>query len=350
MKGTDKWKNRVVLIPAYEPDGKLTELVHALYAAGFGIVAVDDGSSSGCGKIFETIEQEALVLHHAQNRGKGAALKTGLARILEMTEPGTVVITADADGQHRPEDIRKIAEEANAHPDSLILGSRSFEGKVPLRSRLGNSITRGVFRLATGRKISDTQTGLRAFAAKDIPAMLDISGERYEYEMNVLMQLSRAGRPIREVPIRTVYLEGNASSHFDTITDSWRIYREIARFSASSLMSFLLDCGLFWILSGATGQIVLSNILARLVSAAFNYSLNRRMVFGNRSSIFSSLPAYAALAAVILAFNTALLSLLTGAGLGRLAAKILTEVLLFGLSWSVQHYLIFRKEENYERS
>jgi len=179
--------------------------------------------------------------------------------------------------------------------------------------------------------------------------MLEVRGSRYEYEMNVLMAWARQGRKIREITIRTIYLEGNESSHFDTVKDSWRIYREILMFSGSSLVSFLADYGLFALFYALFSSLALSaalvaaNILARILSATLNYTLNRRAVFRAGEKVSQSLPRYAALAVAILILNTLILRLLTALGLPALAAKILTELSLFVLSWTVQKRYVFRE-------
>jgi putative flippase GtrA len=189
-------------------------------------------------------------------------------------------------------------------------------------------MTRLVYRLSTGLKVYDTQTGLRAFHKDLLPRMLGIPGERYEYEMNVLLELAKARTPIIEEEIETIYLDNNSSSHFDTVWDSLRVYREILRFSASSLAGFLVDYAMYSALILATGSLRLSNIAARVVSASVNYTLNRKFVFRSRCGILSSALSYFLLAAAILACNTLVLEYLVGSlGIGRLFAKILTELL-----------------------
>lgn len=179
-----------------------------------------------------------------------------------------------------------MCAEACIHSDSLILGSRALADNVPLRSRFGNTVTRFVYRLASGVKVHDTQTGLRACSCRLLSWMLEVKGDRYEYEMNVLLECSKADIPIREVPIKTIYLDGNKSSHFDTVKDSIRIYKEILKFSASSLASFVIDYLLYSVMVlltagiGAEISLVISNVTARLVSATVNYNINRRYVFG----------------------------------------------------------------------
>ena len=251
-------------------------------------------------------------------------------------------MTADADGQHLPQDILLVCEKAESKIGSLILGSRIIGKNAPLRSRIGNGITRLIFCISTGTAIYDTQTGLRAFSNGLTDYMLSIEGERYEYEMNVLLNLRQYNISVEEVSIQTVYLDNNSSSHFNPIKDSFKIYREILKFSASSLLSFVIDYRLFCILMLLTGMTVLSNVLARIASASVNFSLNRNFVFGSRENILKSAVKYFLLAVVVLVFNTCILKLLILAGVQHMVAKIITETVMFFFSWTVQRLFIFR--------
>lgn len=335
---------RIVLIPAYQPEKEMPEVINELYARGLTVIAVNDGSGAGYDDIFGQIGNKATLLSHEINLGKGEAIKTGAKYIKENFEPPYIVITADADGQHRPEDILKVFDEAEQYPKSLVIGGRRFDGKVPLRSRFGNACTRLVYRLSTGYRIYDTQSGLRAFGDSLIDRMIGINGSRYEYEMNVLMELARSKTDIREVPIKTVYIDNNSSSHFKKFKDSFRIYKEILKFSASSLISFAVDYGLFCILSAVTEQEILSNIIARVFSSILNFTLNKKLVFESKENTAKSAVKYFILAAFILICNTAILKGLTYLGVNRYLAKIITEVVLFSLSFLIQKCFIFKKE------
>ena len=333
-----------VVIPAYQPQRELLELLSELAQFGFCAVVVNDGSSPECEEIFHEAALTAEVLEHPDNRGKGKALKTGLSYIRDHFEGGYTVVTADADGQHKIADICNVCEEAQSHPDSLILGSRRFDQNVPLRSKVGNTITRFVFRASSGVSLYDTQTGLRAFSDRLVDRMLMIDGSRYEYEMNVLMQLAREKTDIREVWIETVYLNGNESSHFDTVRDSYRIYKEILKFSFSSLTSFFLDYLLFCTLYAVTGTLVISNVLARIFSGTWNYMLNKKLVFCREGQTGRTAVQYITLACFLLLCNTVLLRELAALGMNRYLAKVLTELTLFLFSWSIQRRVIFREE------
>ena len=335
---------KIALIPAYEPDMKMVSLADTLHCQGYEVVIVNDGSESSYDGVFELAKRkDTTVISYQKNRGKGNALKTGLSYICMNYKEPYVVVTVDADGQHRPEDIDRVVSESMSEPDSLIIGGRRFEGRVPLRSRIGNTITRFVYRASSGTDVFDTQTGLRAFTDRLINVMIDIPGERYEYEMNVLMHFAGEELSIKEIPIETVYLDENSSSHFDTIRDSIRIYKEILKFSGVSFASFLVDYGLYSVFMSVTGVLTFSNIFARILSAVFNYTMNKKLVFKSNVSIKKSLTQYIALAVFILACNTAILGGLAYAGLNVFVGKIITEIIMFFVSYTIQHKFVFKK-------
>ncbi|MBQ3652317.1 MAG: glycosyltransferase family 2 protein, partial [Clostridia bacterium] len=170
----------MIVIPAYQPDEKLTGVVNTLISkTNFPIVIVDDGSRADCQPIFAALSDLPLVtvLHHEVNRGKGAAMKTAFQYIYDHCPDAEGVITVDADGQHLPDDVLRVAEAFRSHRDALVTGSRRFTGNVPFKSRTGNAITRFVFAISTGVKVYDTQTGLRAFSRDNIPRMLSLKGD-----------------------------------------------------------------------------------------------------------------------------------------------------------------------------
>lgn len=228
-------KKCIALIPAYEPAKSLLSLLYALNKSGFETVVVDDGSGASYAGIFRRACPLAKVISYKQNKGKGHALKTGLAYIRSHFKGPYVVVTLDADGQHKVSDVLKACLEAKKHPLSLVLGSRELKNNVPFKSRFGNTATRIAFFISTRQHIHDTQTGLRAFDSRLIPLMLKIKGARYEYEMNMLLECARKKIPIRQVTIQTIYINNNAGSHFNAIKDSWLIYKAIFKFTALSI-------------------------------------------------------------------------------------------------------------------
>ncbi len=225
--------NVTVIVPSLDPDEKLIAVVDGLIADGFNdILLVNDGSHEDHLWPFRQAAEhpEVTVLTHEVNKGKGRALKTAFAWCLENRPDIDGVVTVDGDNQHRPRDVRRCAQAMIDDPDRVWLGVRDFSLEhVPARSRFGNTLTRGIMKLACGVSVTDTQTGLRAIAAKNLPLMLRIEGERYEYETQMLLSLRSAKVGIGEVVIETVYIDENESSHFNPLKDSWKIYRIIFR-------------------------------------------------------------------------------------------------------------------------
>ncbi|WP_127534544.1 bifunctional glycosyltransferase family 2/GtrA family protein [Paenibacillus kobensis] len=335
-----------ILIPSYEPDERLLTLILQLQADNIGrpVVIVDDGSGADYRHLFEEAARLGCkVLTHERNFGKGRALKTGF-RYIQSAGRSDGVICADSDGQHLPEDIRRIADAVMQHPGHLILGSRQFTGQVPLRSRFGNSATRIAYAFTTGRRIHDTQTGLRGYSADMLDWLCAVPGERFEYEMNMLLHAKSDRLSLLEVPIETVYIERNQSSHFHPIADSLRVYKPILKFSCSSAASALLDYGLLLIIYYATGHLLLAVAVARIFSALFNFVMNRKLVFQQNSgqAALGSAAKYFALVLLILLLNYGFIDTLHGmAGLPLLAAKLLTEGLLFAFSYWAQRKFVY---------
>ena len=343
------------IIPAYEPDNKLIELVNDLLKSEIGnIIVIDDGSSENCKNIFDSIDNRAIILKHNKNLGKGAAIKTALRYIIDNNLETESVVTLDADGQHRPDDAKRLLKSSNENRGALILGVRNFTGDIPKRSMFGNTVTKYMFRLCSGKWVSDTQTGLRAFSRNMIPTMAEIEGERYEYEMNVLLLCAKDDNvDIIEVPIATIYHDSkNSCSHFRTIRDSIRIYGHLIAFAGSSALSFVVDYILFFPFVWMFGFIfpngtalVCGNIAARIVSSGFNYYINSTFIFKQKENRGKSILQYFTLACLILVLNTLILYCLNDIiGIPKALAKAITELLLFIISFTVQKAIIFKKK------
>lgn len=329
-----------VLIPAYEPGEALPALTRALMDEGVPVVVVNDGSATGL-ECFEQIRaQGAVVLEHGENLGKGRALKTGLAWMAEQGYEG--VVTADADGQHSLEDIRRVARALASGSRRLVLGIRDVS-RMPNRSRTGNCLTRTLFRLLYGIKLQDTQTGLRGIplTGENRSGLLSLTGERYEYEMEMLIEageLFPAG--IQELEIETIYLEdSDTSSHFRPLADGARIYsvlfRHFPRFFLSSILAFLVDYSLFNLLYYLLfHRSVPAAVLARVVSAGVNYTVNRKLVFGSSYHLLG----YVKICLVILLAGSGLMYLLVDClSLPAFLVKPLVDCGLYVLSFAAQN-------------
>ena len=337
----------VIVIPAYEPDENLVCLTRGLVEKGYCVVVTDDGSGESYRPVFEQIWENAIVLTHQKNMGKGQAIRTALRYIKDHIPEAQTIAVADADGQHDIADVEHVMAVASVNKDSLVLGARSFGADIPKASRVGNLITRKIFQLLSGIRVSDTQTGLRAFSGKLAELFLTVQGDRYEYEMNVLCFCVKKRIPILEIPVKTIYHDKeNSCSHFHKLRDSLRIYHQIIRFALSSGSSFMLDYILFGLLCFLFGEyrfgVLCSNVTARICSAVFNYQINARYVFHEQDNGRKTALSYFILALAILLCNNLVLTFYMKILLiGPMTAKIFTELTLFLVSFAVQNFWIF---------
>jgi len=251
--------------------------------------------------------------------------------------------------------------------DCVILGSRDFSlPDVPPKSRMGNRITSFVFRTGCGIRLQDTQTGLRAFPARVLPFLIGVQGERFEYETNMLLEMKRANIPFAEHPIETVYDDNNRGTHFRPFRDAVRIYGLILKYIASSLASFLLDIGLFYVVLRLLGpvmgemRILGATVIARLFSSFANFNMNKRLVFSSHGSYRRSLLRYYALCVVQMLLSAGLVQLFTTLSTLLFAGpnaypnntlitlitllKVLVDTLLFFCSFHIQRAWVFRED------
>jgi putative flippase GtrA len=337
----------VVLIPAYQPSPVLPEMVRELAASGEveAVVVVDDGSGPEYGPIFQAAAavEGATLLRHVVNLGKGAALKTGL-NAAACRFPGHVgVVTADADGQHKVSDILRTARALADNPARLVLGVRDFRGEVPLRSRIGNGVTRAVMRFVTGQSLSDTQTGLRGIPMSFVPDLMRTKPNGYDFELDMLLTWGGTRREIAEISIETVYIDQNRSSHFNPLLDSMRVYFVFLRFAAVSMITAGIDNTVFLLLHHSWPSVIGCQFASRAVAGVFNYSANKLEVFRSRTQNTVALPRYClsvvAQGLVSYFLFTNLSRLL---GIDVVIAKILVETALFFASFVVQREFVFR--------
>ncbi len=350
----------IVVIPAYEPDEKLLGVLEDFTEkTTYAIVVVNDGSSEACRPVFDAVRafDRVTLLEHEVNKGKGAAMKTAFRYIGEHFPKDESVMTVDADGQHLVSDAVRVAETLAAHPDALVIGSRKFTGNVPFKSRAGNAITRAVFHFCTGKRVYDTQTGLRAFSAFRIPEMQNLKGDRYEYEINQLIHCTKNHIEIVEEWIDTVYIEENKSSHFHAVKDSFRIYKVLLlgtsflRFVCSSFVCFLIDYAVYVgmlailnrFLTGTQMQILISEAVGRIVSSVCNYLLNKHIVFGAKKAKTSFLK-YTLLVVTLFGIQYGI-SLLGVALFGEASKWIIyipAQIISYPISYLLQRSVVFR--------
>ena len=228
------------LIPAYDPDIKLVELVDRLKERAFDIVIVNDGSAPEYAGIFDKCKEKAVVIGYETNSGKGYALKYGMTYILQNCPECTGFITADADGQHSVADICRIRSELEGGAE-FVISVRNLHRKAPINSRIGNGLSRFMFAIANARYLPDNQSGLRGFASKHIEWMLKVSGFKYDYELNILLVAEKQGIKLTRIPIETIYFDNNSGTHFRPIQDTLQIYRTYFRTNFFVVLSSFLE-------------------------------------------------------------------------------------------------------------
>lgn len=346
-----------IIIPSLNPDEKLMQVVKSLKNIGFkDIVIVNDGSDKEHMAPFEEAGKLAgcTVLTHEVNQGKGRALKTAFEYCIKNRSGIDGVVTVDGDNQHRAEDILACARKMQEKGNSVILGARDFHRKdVPFKSRFGNNMTGFVFRFACGMKISDTQTGLRAIPYGYLPQLCEVAGERFEYETNMLLTFKRLNIPYEEVPIQTVYIDENATTHFHPVRDSFKIYGIILKFIFGSVSSCLIDLGLFAMLkvltSGFSGRvsIFISTAAARLISSFYNYNFNRKAVFESRDKASGTIVKYYVLCGIQMMVSYGLVCavnyVFTLGNFMTVVSKAIVDTMLFVISFQIQRAWVFKK-------
>lgn len=350
----------VILIPALDPPFSFKSYLEELIEAGFEkIIVVDDGSSDK--RMFQEIESysQIIVLTHEHNFGKGKALRTGLQYYKEHFDYQCYygIVTADSDGQHLCGDVIKVAQYLEESSENLILGVRDFDqNNVPFKSRFGNKVTSLIFRLVLGISVSDTQTGLRGIPNNMIDMCLSIGGDRFEYETAMLIEAAHEHK-IQEETIHTVYYEENKGTHFHPIKDSIKIYKLLFQTFLSyvlvALSSFLIDITLFAfcskvVLTDLTERIIVSTIIARILSGTYNYLMNRNIVFASKQSYSSTAVQYLMLCIIQMFCSAFLLKMATVVlHLDEVIMKVIIDTILFFVSYAIQKCFIFKKRNEY---
>ncbi len=356
-------KKITVVVPAYKPDEKLLAMLADLVQDGFDdIIVVNDGSGAEFESVFEEVKKipECTLLIHEVNKGKGAAMKTAFAWFLENRPEHECVITADADGQHLSKDIAAVSETA-VTTEKVVFGVRDFSHPSVLpRSRFGNRATCLMFRLFFGMKLKDTQTGLRAFPKKYLADMMLAKGDRYEYETNVIFMMNKKNIPLEQVPIETVYIDDNKSSHFRPIVDSIKIYGLILKYLLSSVASALIDEGAFFLFKNFAFLAVIplpltftAAILARVISSLVNFAINAKVVFGEKASL-SAMVKYYILAVAQISVSAACVFgleklLHVEAPILSTLIKTVVDVILFFFSFRIQHKWVYNEKGKKEK-
>lgn len=344
-------RNVIGIIPAYKPDFKLEDTLRDVIAQDFlaHVVVIDDGSGEDYGELFDRIEKldRVTVLHLGVNSGTGEAIKFGLQDCIYRFPDTAGFVTFDADGQHHPDDIRKVVEAFRENPDKLIIGVRDFHNPaphIPLRSRIGNRITEIVFHIFTGIHLTDTQSGLRCYPTVIAEKYIQIARSRYDFHLEALLTAADMTDYL-QVPIQTIYEDNNSRSHFNPLLDSIRIYTVFLRFIASSLVCSVVDYLLFAGMFLFTGHVLRSLVFSRCICIVLNFFLNKKKVFRDNGKVLKQICCFVLLAAVLLTCSYFGITMLKKRfGMNPMLSKIIVELILFFTSFMVQRLIVFSRK------
>jgi len=342
-----------LIIPIYKPTEKtllfLKEIVPTAFCR---IFVIDDGSGGKYVGIFEKIRKLAnfTVISYPKNLGKGHALKTAFVDIRDHHPEIQGVVTADSDGQHAYTDILTIRDALIADPTFLILGVRSFKGKnVPFPNKIGNHFSASYFFLATGIRLKDTQTGLRGIPSLLFPAVIATAGERYEFEMNFLLDSAKETK-IKQIPIQTIY-EKNKGSHFRPIRDSIRIYQASLLYCLVALASWTIDEGLFTLFvalgpSDTLYKVLWAVIAARLISGIFNFTMEYLVIFKSKGLFPQKFLRYVIVFFINMGLTFGLTYAFSGLPANLTLIKICVDFVLFSINFFVARSFVFAKKSH----
>ena len=346
-----------LIVPAYKPADAMLEMLRGYMEEMDCVpVVINDGSGAEYDALFARLPEGCVLINHDRNQGKGMAIKTGMRHVLERLPECDVIGTADADGQFRRQDVRRVCEAARQARGALVLGVRTFEGDVPILGRVANAATRLGLDFAAGVRLRDVLTGLRAFGRDLLEPFLGIQGERYEYEINVLLHAAQEGVSILQEPV-LVHLEGkSADVHFNPLRDTVKIYMRILLYMGTSLFAFCVDFVMLLVMKALTAglgeapSLMVSVAVARLISAALNFVGNKHLVYRSKGNLSREISKYAGSVAFILAANYVLLHALTiTLDLPLVPSKLLVETLLFFVNFKIQGKYVYRKKTDGRR-
>lgn len=346
----------MILIPAYEPDHTLIGVVDKLIellrqktqkepTTEIEITIINDGSKSEVSKLVfdELATRDISIINLESNLGKGGALKRGLE--YAQNSGKEFVVTADADGQHLPEDIVRVLKDGINKKNKVVMGGREFDANTPTRSRVGNLITKKIFHWMHSDKIDDTQTGLRFIPSSFFDQLIDLPMNKYDFELAALILFAKADA-LSEIKIQTIYEPGNPSSHFRKMRDSAKIYFVLFRGALTSCFVSALDYLTFMFTSLIFESTLLSVSAARIVSAILYFYLARDFVFKSKTNRTNQVARFLALIVV----NTIVVSYLidvasNGLGWPKITLYIALTAPIFFLNFYIQKKFIFNDKD-----
>ena len=209
-----------LIIPLYNHEEKVADVVLGVLKLGWPVFVVDDGSTDSSYERIKAIDGIAI-LRHRENEGKGAAIRTGFAAAAQVAD---WAVTIDADGQHHPEDVTHLIRAIPENQRPIIIGRREgmLTPDIPWTSRFGRQFSNFWVRLSGGPRMTDSQSGMRLYPLPE--AMnLKVKARRFQFEVEILVKAHWKGMPVIEAPIRVTYQPGSGRvSHFRPFVDFLR--------------------------------------------------------------------------------------------------------------------------------
>ncbi|MGI5891425.1 MAG: glycosyltransferase [Bacillota bacterium] len=355
MENSNAKKKPLIIIPAYNPNQPLLDLVNGLSAMGFEhILIIDDGTEQKNQWVFDRLLTLPFctVIRHDKNRGKGAALKTGLKSFINDFTNYNTAITADADGQHSLEAIRAVSNAVQDKNSCLVLGTRDFSKmNLPFRNKLGKMLTQKILSFFLSQDIVDIQTGLRGIPKGLAAAFLSLSGDSHDYESNVILQCQRESIPIFQVPIKTSFIKKNHGDNYHPVLEALKIYWQFIKFIMVSLITTAIDTVTFmlfvflFINASPNNYILYATVVSRIISLLINYILNHKTVFHSYAGKRKTLWKYGLLCAINILMSAYLVKsiyLLTVMAVNLAVIKLLVSFILFFFNYYLQKKWVFR--------
>nr|WP_275050997.1 glycosyltransferase [Helicobacter jaachi] len=329
-------------MPAYKPSPNLISLAHSLIEQKFTLVVVNDGSPAAFDSIFNALDKQVILLKNATNIGKGGALKHGFNYILNHFTQIQGIITLDCDGQHSVDDALKLARAFIESSAELAIGVRDFGGKIPFRSKFGNTLTRNIFKIMFGKKLKDTQSGLRVISPNLARTMLASAYNGYEFEMQMLINACYEHLTILQVPIQTIYIDNNASSHFNPVLDSLSIYFVLFRHIGNSLLTALIDYAIFALAFSLGASLFVCMLSGRIVAGVFNFMVGKHFVFKTKSNLAFEITTYTLLMLCLMFISMQGIAFISHyTNISEIIIKPICELMIFAASFLVQRFFIF---------
>lgn len=355
-----------VVIPSYNPDVKLSMLVDELIMSGFSdIIIIDDGSDFSIKNVesaFEYVKKKAecTILHHPTNLGKGMALKTGFKFCIHNRSEGTLIVTTDDDGHYSVANMLKCVElykERYIEELPVLIASRDFKaGAYSAKRRLFNKISGVAMTYLCGVEVRDVQTGLRLIPIKYLNKLLEIDGERFDYEVNMLVELKYNNIKTVEhiIPMEKETILKYAD--YNPIWDICRLIAVILKYALSSLAATALDVIIFYLIIlmmdgtlfsiGKSEGMLFATFVARVASSTFNCIVNKRTVFKSDEPMKRVIVKFYIFSLFRAAFSYVMVlgaSYILGlyADTGTVLVKLLVDLILFFAGYSIQKKFIF---------